>query len=216
MLRAAFSTCATSPSPIAEAGVRRRRQWCPSTCASARSSAWSGKSGSGKSTVIRSLIQLLPANATIGGGTVTFAGRGSSEFPAEDAAGPRPGYRHGVPGPAKLPEPGHDCGSANRRNPEKCRGSRPVPAWKILAAMRLVHIPDPERLYGAYLAELSGRCRAGCDRHRPGSVWPGSSCQQYRCCACARLRVRIAIERIFRARWARTGRSCSPGSRCFS
>ena len=34
-----------------------------------------GEFGSGKSTVIRSLIQLLPANADIGGGTVDFAGR---------------------------------------------------------------------------------------------------------------------------------------------
>ena len=41
---------------------------------------------------------------------------------AEDAASPWPGYRHGLPGPAELAQPGHDRGRADRRDAEDGSG----------------------------------------------------------------------------------------------
>jgi peptide/nickel transport system ATP-binding protein len=119
-----------------------------------------GESGSGKSTVIRSLIKLLPANAVIEGGEVMFAGRSLLALHEREMQGIR----------------GRDIGMVfqdplNSLNPVMTAGKQIGETLKgadesghsrrdrILAAMRLVHIPEPSRLYDAYPHELSGGLR---------------------------------------------------------
>jgi peptide/nickel transport system ATP-binding protein len=119
-----------------------------------------GESGSGKSTIIRSLIKLLPANAVFAGGEVSFAGR--SLLPLGERA--------------MQAIRGHDISMVfqdplNSLNPVMTVGEQIGETLKgadasgqsrrerALAAMRLVHIPDPARLYGAYPHELSGGLR---------------------------------------------------------
>jgi peptide/nickel transport system ATP-binding protein len=120
-----------------------------------------GESGSGKSTVIRSLIQLLPANATIGGGEVIFGGQSLLRLRERKMQRIR----------------GRDISMVfqdplNSLNPvmtigeqigETLKGGGDGPARsrreRVLEAMRLVHIPDPMRLYSAYPHELSGGLR---------------------------------------------------------
>jgi peptide/nickel transport system ATP-binding protein/oligopeptide transport system ATP-binding protein len=119
-----------------------------------------GESGSGKSTVIRSLIRLLPANAVIGGGAVSFAGRDLLQLAERDMRRMR-GRDIGMvfQDPLNALNPvmtvgeqisetltGADVAGASRRE-------------RVLTAMRLVHIPDPERLYRSYPHELSGGLR---------------------------------------------------------
>ncbi|HEY2110390.1 MAG TPA: ABC transporter ATP-binding protein [Dongiaceae bacterium] len=119
-----------------------------------------GESGSGKSTVIRSLIQLLPANATIGGGTVTFAGRDLlriSERKMQQVRGRDIGMV--FQDPLNSLNPVMTVGAQIGETLRSAEGPGQSRRERILAAMRLVHIPDPERLYGAYPHELSGGLR---------------------------------------------------------
>ncbi len=119
-----------------------------------------GESGSGKSTVIRSLIQLLPANATIGGGDVTFAGRSLLDLGEREMQRVR-GRDIGMvfQDPLNSLNPvmtvGEQIGETLKGGDGPGRSRRE----QILKAMRLVHIPDPDRLYGAYPHELSGGLR---------------------------------------------------------
>ena len=119
-----------------------------------------GESGSGKSTVIRSLIQLLPVNAAIRGGTVTLAGRDLLQLAEREMRQVR-GRDIGMvfQDPLNSLNPvmtvGAQIGETLRSIEAPGRSRRD----RILAAMRLVHIPDPERLYGAYPYELSGGLR---------------------------------------------------------
>ena len=117
-----------------------------------------GESGSGKSTVIRSLIRLLPANASFGGGGITFAGRdlmGLGEKAMREIRGGEIGMVFQDPLNSLNPvmtvgdQIGETLGSGEGRGRRE----------QVLEAMRLVHIPDPQRLYGAYPHELSGGLR---------------------------------------------------------
>jgi peptide/nickel transport system ATP-binding protein len=119
-----------------------------------------GESGSGKSTVIRSLIQLLPANADIGGGTVAFAGRDLLRLPEREMRQVR-GRDIGMvfQDPLNSLNPVMTVGAQIGETLRGADGPGQSRRERILAAMRLVHIPDPERLYRAYPHELSGGLR---------------------------------------------------------
>jgi peptide/nickel transport system ATP-binding protein len=119
-----------------------------------------GESGSGKSTVIRSLIKLLPANARIDGGEVTFAGRSLLALSERAMQGIR-GQDIGMvfQDPLNSLNPvmtvGEQIGETLKGRSRSGRARRE----KILEAMRLVHVPDPNRLFAAYPHELSGGLR---------------------------------------------------------
>jgi peptide/nickel transport system ATP-binding protein len=119
-----------------------------------------GESGSGKSTVIRSLIKLLPANAVVEGGEVTFAGRSLLALREREMQVIR-GRDIGMvfQDPLKSLNPvmtaGEQIGETLRGADDSGRSRRD----RVLAAMRLVHIPEPDRLYDAYPHELSGGLR---------------------------------------------------------
>ncbi len=119
-----------------------------------------GESGSGKSTVIRSLIQLLPANATIDGGEVTFAGRSLLPLAERDMQKVR-GRDIGMvfQDPLNSLNPVMTVGEQIGETLKTSDGARRSRREQILAAMRLVHLPDPGRLYSAYPHELSGGLR---------------------------------------------------------
>ena len=119
-----------------------------------------GESGSGKSTVIRSLIQLLPANAAIGGGTVAFAGRDLLHLAERDMQQVR-GRDIGMvfQDPLNSLNPVMTVGAQIGETLRGAEGPGRSRRERILEAMRLVHIPDPDRLYGAYPHELSGGLR---------------------------------------------------------
>jgi peptide/nickel transport system ATP-binding protein len=118
-----------------------------------------GESGSGKSTVIRSLIQLLPANA-VAQGEVTFAGRSLLRLGEREMQRIR-GRDIGMvfQDPLNSLNPvmtvGEQIGETLGGERDTARSRRE----RILEAMRLVHIPDPGRLYRAYPHELSGGLR---------------------------------------------------------
>jgi len=119
-----------------------------------------GESGSGKSTVIRSLIKLLPANAAIEGGEVSFAGRSLLTLREREMQAIR-GRDIGMvfQDPLNSLNPvmtaGEQIGETLKGADESGRSRRD----RVLAAMRLVHIPEPNRLYNAYPHELSGGLR---------------------------------------------------------
>ena len=119
-----------------------------------------GESGSGKSTVIRSLIQLLPANASIGGGSVAFAGHDLLRLREQEMRQVR-GRDIGMvfQDPLNSLNPVMTVGAQIGETLRSAEGPGQSRRDRILAAMRLVHIPDPERLYGAYPHELSGGLR---------------------------------------------------------
>ena len=119
-----------------------------------------GESGSGKSTVIRSLIRLLPGNASLGGGEIAFGGRDLLRL-GEKAMQKIRGREIGMvfQDPLNSLNPvmtvGEQIGETLAAGEGAGRGRRE----RVLEAMRLVHIPDPPRLYGAYPHELSGGLR---------------------------------------------------------
>jgi peptide/nickel transport system ATP-binding protein len=119
-----------------------------------------GESGSGKSTVIRSLIKLLPANATIEGGEVTFAGRSLLRLAEREMQSVRGRdismvFQDPLNSLNPVMTVGEQIGETLKGGDGGGRSRRE----QILAAMRLVHIPDPGRLYSAYPHELSGGLR---------------------------------------------------------
>jgi peptide/nickel transport system ATP-binding protein len=119
-----------------------------------------GESGSGKSTVIRSLIQLLPANATIGAGEVIFGGQSLLRLREREMQRIRGRDISMVfQDPLNSLNPvmtiGDQIGETLKGGDGPARSRRE----RVLEAMRLVHLPDPMRLYSAYPHELSGGLR---------------------------------------------------------
>jgi peptide/nickel transport system ATP-binding protein len=119
-----------------------------------------GESGSGKSTVIRSLIQLLPANATIGGGEVLFGGRSLLRLREREMQRIRGRdismvFQDPLNSLNPVMTVGEQIGETLKSGDGAARSRRE----RVLEAMRLVHIPDPARLYSAYPHELSGGLR---------------------------------------------------------
>jgi peptide/nickel transport system ATP-binding protein len=120
-----------------------------------------GESGSGKSTVVRSLIRLLPANASVTGGAVRFDGRDLmtvSEREMRRVRGARMSMVFQDPLTALNPvlPVGLQIGEGLRWHSNLSGSGRRA---RVLEVMRLVGLPDHERLLRAYPHELSGGLR---------------------------------------------------------
>ena len=119
-----------------------------------------GESGSGKSTIIRSVIKLLPSNAVIAGGEVSFGGRSLLSLRERDMQGVRGRDISMVfQDPLNSLNPVMTVGEQIGETLKGSDGSGQSRRERVLAAMRLVHIPDPARLYNTYPHELSGGLR---------------------------------------------------------
>ncbi len=119
-----------------------------------------GESGSGKSTIIRSVIKLLPANAVIAGGEINYNGRSLLSLRERDMQAIRGRDISMVfQDPLNSLNPVMNVGEQIGETLTGNDGSGQSRRERVLAAMRLVHIPDPSRLYGAYPHELSGGLR---------------------------------------------------------
>jgi peptide/nickel transport system ATP-binding protein len=117
-----------------------------------------GESGSGKTTVARTILRLLPAEARILGGRVEFDGADITKL-SEREFRPLRGRRLGF-----VPQdPGHAL------NPVRTIGSQAKEAAalldepdaavrrdRVLAALSEAGLPDPERVYRSYPHQLSG------------------------------------------------------------
>ncbi len=117
-----------------------------------------GESGSGKTTVARTVLRLLPGGAKINAGTVTFDGRDVTKFSDREfrpLRGARIGYVPQDPGNALNPVraigvQAHETAALLKL---KNRGEE---KQRILQAFAEVGLPDPERVYHAHPHQLSG------------------------------------------------------------
>jgi peptide/nickel transport system ATP-binding protein len=129
-----------------------------------------GESGCGKTTLARSILGALPANATIRGTAIDFDGQDLLRLdPGRLGAQLRGRAITFVPqDPLSAFNPlftvGDQIGELLRwKSPERPPGQRRYPRARrradrarTLALLRAVHLPDPERLLRKYPHELSG------------------------------------------------------------
>ena len=149
--------------PDADPGDARpgRSRWSPtsrSASRAARTSAWSGESGSGKSLLALSLIRLLPHGITATG-SVRFDGRDLLALPeARDAAAARRADRHDLPGAGGGAEPGlHHREPDGGGDPRACKPAAPFQARdRAVELLGKVGIPDAGRRLRFYPHQLSG------------------------------------------------------------
>jgi peptide/nickel transport system ATP-binding protein len=117
-----------------------------------------GESGSGKSTIARAVLRLLPAQARVPGGRIEFAGRDVTTL-TERQFRPLRGRQLGfVPqDPASALNAVRTIGSQAQEAaallPEADAASRRA---RVLETFDLVGLTDPERVYGSYPHQLSG------------------------------------------------------------
>jgi peptide/nickel transport system ATP-binding protein len=117
-----------------------------------------GESGSGKSTIARAVLRLLPPEARVLGGQVQFAGRDVTEL-AERQFRPLRGRELGFvpqdPGSAlnAVRTIGSQAQEAAKLLPEADAAARRA---RILETFGLVGLDDPERVYQSYPHQLSG------------------------------------------------------------
>jgi len=124
-----------------------------------------GESGCGKTTLARAVLGALPANASIDGGELTFAGTDLIRCASEDIRGraitfvPQDTYSSFSPlftigdqitELMRWKSP--DAGGERRYGRARRRADRE----RILALLRAVQLPDPERILRKYPHELSG------------------------------------------------------------
>jgi peptide/nickel transport system ATP-binding protein len=117
-----------------------------------------GESGSGKSTIARTVLRLLPPEARIGGGQVHFAGQevlklGERQF--RPLRGRGLGFVPQDPGSAlnAVRTIGSQALEAAALLPEGDAAARRA---SVLETFELVGLADPERVYGSYPHQLSG------------------------------------------------------------
>jgi peptide/nickel transport system ATP-binding protein len=117
-----------------------------------------GESGSGKSTIARTVLRLLPPEARVLGGAIQFNGRdtlGLSERRFRPLRGRAFGFVPQDPGSAlnAVRTIGSQAQEAARLLPETDAAAR---RSRILETFRLVGLADPERVYRSYPHQLSG------------------------------------------------------------
>jgi peptide/nickel transport system ATP-binding protein len=117
-----------------------------------------GESGSGKSTIARTVLRLLPPRARILGGRITFGGRdmlGLGERQFRPLRGRELGFVPQDPGNAlnAVRTIGSQAQEAARLLAEPGTGARRA---RILETFRQVGLTDPEQVYGSYPHQLSG------------------------------------------------------------
>jgi peptide/nickel transport system ATP-binding protein len=120
-----------------------------------------GESGSGKSTVVRSIIRLLPSNAEVVSGEVLYGGENLlalSERQMRRIRGTELSMVFQDPLSSLNP-----VLTVSQQIGEGLRYGKALPEGsirkRVLEVMKLVRIPDPERLLTAYPYELSGGLR---------------------------------------------------------
>jgi len=117
-----------------------------------------GESGSGKSTIARAVLRLLPPEARVPGGRIQFAGRDVTTL-TERQFRPLRGRQLGfVPqDPASALNAVRTIGSQAQEAaallPEADAATRRA---RVLETFELVGLSDPERIYGSYPHQLSG------------------------------------------------------------
>jgi peptide/nickel transport system ATP-binding protein len=123
-----------------------------------RSLALIGESGSGKSTIARAVLRLLPPEARVLGGQIEFAGRDVTDL-AERQFRPLRGRELGFvpqdPGSAlnAVRTIGSQAQEAARLLPEADAAARRA---RVLETFALVGLTDPERICQSYPHQLSG------------------------------------------------------------
>ncbi len=125
-----------------------------------------GESGCGKTTLARAVLGVLPETAVVGPGGISFDGRDLLAGDTQDVRGRLITFIPQDPLGAFSPlfTIGDQMGELMRwKSPERVagergygRGRRRADAARILAALRDVQLPDPERLLRKYPHELSG------------------------------------------------------------
>jgi peptide/nickel transport system ATP-binding protein len=117
-----------------------------------------GESGSGKSTIARAVLRLLPPEARVLGGKIHFAGRDTSTL-AERQFRPLRGRELGfVPqDPGNALNAVRTIGSQAQEAAALLReGDAATRRARVLETFDLVGLADPERVYGSYPHQLSG------------------------------------------------------------
>jgi peptide/nickel transport system ATP-binding protein len=117
-----------------------------------------GESGSGKSTVARAVLRLLPPEARVLGGRIQFAGRDTSTL-AERQFRPLRGRELGfVPqDPSNALNAVRTIGSQAQEAAALLReGDAAARRARVIETLDLVGLTDPERVYGSYPHQLSG------------------------------------------------------------
>jgi peptide/nickel transport system ATP-binding protein len=128
------------------------------TLARGQSLALIGESGSGKSTIARTVLRLLPAEARVLAGQVQFGGQDVLKLPERQfrpLRGRELGFVPQDPGSAlnAVRTIGSQALEAAALLPESDAAAR---RSRILETFGLVGLTDPERVYGSYPHQLSG------------------------------------------------------------
>ncbi len=117
-----------------------------------------GESGSGKTTIARTVLRLLPKGAKILSGTVTFDGRSVAGIPDREfrpLRGSQLGFVPQDPGNALNPVRGIGVQAHETARLLKLK-SRAAERDRILETFAEVGLADPERIYRSHPHELSG------------------------------------------------------------
>jgi peptide/nickel transport system ATP-binding protein len=117
-----------------------------------------GESGSGKTTIARTVLRLLPGGARILGGTVTFGGKDITKVSDREFRpfrGTQIGFVPQDPGNALNPVRGISVQAHEAAALLKLR-SHAEERQRILETFEEVGLPDPERVYRSHPHQLSG------------------------------------------------------------
>ena len=144
-------------------GIVRAVDGVSFTLEAGRSLGIVGESGCGKTMTALALMRLIPLPpARIVGGAIRFKGEDVVTMDANPAArAARRRHRDDLPGPDDHAQSGADRGRADRRSGRGCTAAdtHSAAAARAVEMLRLVGIPDPDRIARAYPHQLSGGMR---------------------------------------------------------